>query len=254
MIRIIILGAGNVAQHLYTAFYKQKSVAIVQCYNRKGILLHPDQNPNVITQDINTLKEADVYILAISDDAINEVSKALSIRNKLVVHTSGSVSINTIHHSNRKGVFYPLQTFSIHKTVDFESIPICIETEYHTDIEILKKLAFSLTNKVYEISSEQRKMLHLAAVFVNNFTNHLFSIGDDICKEHNIPFEILHPLIIETAQKATQMNPNDAQTGPAIRNDQKTITRHQENITNISQEKIYQILTKAIQSKYGKKL
>ncbi len=254
MIRIIILGAGNVAKHLYDAFLKQKSVMIVQCYNRKGVLLHPNQDPSSITKDINTLQEADIYIIAISDDAIREVSSQIPVTNKLVVHTSGSVSIDAIHQKNRTGVFYPLQTFSNAKTVDFETIPFCLEAMHKKDIILLNKIASYLTKKVYEISSEQRKMLHLAAVFVNNFTNHLFSIGHDICREHDIPFEILYPLILETAQKITHIEPDHAQTGPALRNDIKTIKRHSDAISNTSQKEIYQILTKAIQSKYGKKL
>ncbi len=254
MIRVIILGAGNVAKHLYTAFYNQKSVNVVQCYNRKGILLHSDQNPSFITKDIDSLKEADVYILAINDDAIKQVSSSLSLTNKLVVHTSGSVSIDSICSTNRKGVFYPLQTFSKIKTIDFNSIPLCIEAQSNADIEILKKLALTLTRKVFEISSEQRKMLHIAAVYVNNFANHLFTIGQDICEEHKIPFEILHPLILETAQKITFINPDLAQTGPAMRNDINTINQHTATLTNKSQQEIYKVLTRAIQSKYGKEL
>ena len=200
------------------------------------------------------MKKADIYIIAVSDDAIQEVASQIPVSNKLVVHTSGSVSIDAIHPKNRQGVFYPLQTFSNSKTVDFSTIPFCLETVYKEDTVLLHKIALGLTKKVYEISSEQRKMLHLAAVFVNNFTNHLFSIGHDICKEHDIPFEILYPLILETAQKITHIAPDHAQTGPALRNDVKTINRQSKALTNTSQKEIYQILTKAIQSKYGKKL
>ncbi len=254
MIRVVILGAGNVAQHLYTAFYTKKSVTIVQCYNRKGVRLHPDQQKNSIINDLDKLIEADIYILAISDDAIAEISSILPFKNRLVVHTSGSVPMSYIAKNNKKGVFYPLQTFSKDIPVDYKDVPFCIEAEEKKDLKLLKELASILSEKVYQISSNQRNILHVAAVFVNNFTNHLIAVGNDICNEHDVPFEILHPLIQETTQKITQISAKQAQTGPAIRNDSKTIERHLKMLTDNSQKEIYQILTKAIQSKYGKKL
>lgn len=254
MIRVVILGAGNVAKHLYNAFIYQKQVEVIQCYNRKNLQLHPDQKRETIIKDLSLLKEADIYILAVSDDAIERVSGVLPFKNKLVVHTSGSAPVHIINDRNKRGVFYPLQTFSKDKIVDFTTIPICIEAENKTDLEILRKLAVSLSKKVYEISSEQRSILHVSAVFVNNFTNYLFSVGNDICNEHKVPFEILHPLIQETAQKVIEMDPHKAQTGPAIRKDVNTIERHLKILTNTTQQNIYTTLTKAIQSKYGKEL
>jgi len=254
MIRIIILGAGNVAQHLYTAFLKEESVTIIQCYNRKGIKIHKDQKKEDITNDLSFLKEADIYILAVSDDAIGSISSALLHTNKLVVHTSGSVPMTTIKNHNDRGVFYPLQTFSATKEVDFSSIPFCIEAERKEDVLLLKKLGQTLSKKIYEISSEQRNILHIAAVFVNNFTNHMFSVANDICSEHKVPFEILHPLIQETAKKIMYLNPEKAQTGPGIRKDTQTIERHLGILQKDSQKELYTILTQAIQSKYGKEL
>ncbi|GAA4278036.1 Rossmann-like and DUF2520 domain-containing protein [Aquimarina mytili] len=254
MIRVVLLGAGNVAQHLYTALCNQTSVEVIQCYNRKGSKLHPDQKKELVTNTLTELVDADIYILAISDDAIEEVSSNLPFTNRLVVHTSGSVPMDTIHSSNRKGVFYPLQTFSKDKTVDFSTIPFCLEAENEKDYNLLKELGVTLSQKLYKISSQQRNALHVSAVFVNNFTNHLFSIGNDICSDNDIPFEILHPLIRETADKIATMNPDNAQTGPAIRNDHKTINRHIKFLSDTTQKELYQTLTKAIQSKYGKKL
>ncbi len=254
MIRVVILGAGNVAKHLYNAFLNQKQVKVIQCYNRKNLQLHPGQKKETIIKDIHLLKDADIYVLAVSDDAIEKVSGMLPFKNKLVIHTSGSAPMQIINGANKSGVFYPLQTFSKDKIVDFATIPICIEAENKTDLDILRKLAASLSNKVYTISSEQRSVLHVSAVFVNNFTNYLFSIGSDICNEHKVPFEILHPLIQETAQKVMEMDPNKAQTGPAMRKDVNTIERHLKILTNTTQQNIYTTLTKAIQSKYGKEL
>ncbi|WP_299439012.1 DUF2520 domain-containing protein [uncultured Aquimarina sp.] len=254
MITIVILGAGNVAQHLYTAFLNQKSVTVLQCYNRKGVRLHKDQKRDTITSDLGALIKADVYILAVSDDAIEDVSNSLPFQDRLVVHTSGSVLMTDINNKNYRGVFYPLQTFSIGKDVNFSNIPFCIEADQEQDVKLLKKIASLLSKKIYDISSDQRKVLHVAAVFVNNFTNYMFSVGNEICSENKVPFEILHPLIQETAKKIVKIQPDKAQTGPAIRNDIQTIERHLEILKDNSQKELYKMLTEAIQSKYGKEL
>ena len=163
------------------------------------------------------------------------------------MHTSGGVALEKISNHNRRGVFYPLQTFTKGKAVDFKTIPICIETEFSADLKILKKIAKSISDKMYIINSEQRKALHVAAVFVNNFTNHLYQIGNQICEENNIPFEVLHPLIQETAEKIKELSPSEAQTGPALRNDTKTIEKHIDFLENPEYKKLYQLLTQSIQ-------
>ncbi len=234
MIKVVVLGNGNVATHLTKAFKKAKNVDVTKINSRK-------------TQN---LPNADVFIIAVSDDAIAEVSSKIN-KKGLVVHTSGSVSLNSLQNNGNKGVFYLLQSFSKNKKIDFSDIPFCLEVENNDDLKLLETLATSIGKKVYHINSIQRKNLHLAAVFVNNFTNHLYKIGSDICKEHQIPFEILYPLIKETATKITYLSPNKAQTGPAKRNDKKTIKNHLE-LLNHQQEKIYTMLTKSIQN--GKKL
>lgn len=140
-----------------------------------------------------------------------------------------------------------LQTFSKEKEVDFSEVPFCIETADEKDRKLLEKAAKSIGKKVYTINSEQRKAIHIAAVFVNNFTNHLYKMGKDLCEEHRIPFEVLHPLIKETASKIEILSPEKAQTGPAIRNDKKTIKKHLD-LLNKAQQKIYKVLTKSIQN------
>ncbi|MDH7446770.1 Rossmann-like and DUF2520 domain-containing protein [Aquimarina sp. 2201CG14-23] len=254
MITVVILGAGNVAQHLYAAFYIQKSIKVVQCFNRQGVKLHENQTEDTITTDLKKLADADIYILAISDDAIESVSNALPFKNRLVVHTSGSAPMQAINNANNRGVFYPLQTFSAGKEVNFSKVPFCIEADLEKDVVLLKKLAATLSQKIYDISSEQRSVLHVAAVFVNNFSNYMFSIGNEICIENNVPFEILHPLIQETAKKIVEIEPDKAQTGPAIRKDTQTIERHLSILKGNSQKELYKMLTEAIQSKYGKEL
>ena len=140
-----------------------------------------------------------------------------------------------------------LQTFTKNKKVDFSKVPFCLEAEDKNDYQLLEKLAKLLSKHIYNIDSEQRKRLHVAAVFVNNFTNHMYKIGNDICKENNIPFKILGSLIDETASKIKTLSPEKAQTGPAIRNDEETIKNHL-NLLSENKQEIYILLTKSIQN------
>lgn len=253
MTKVIIIGSGNVAQHLIKAFAKNTATELIQVYSRQKENLIHLLDSVLITTDFNELLEADLYIIAVSDDAIASVSSKLPFENRLVVHTSGSVELNTLDKKNRRGVFYPLQTFSKKKTLEFKNIPICIETEDINDYQLVEKTAKSISNNVFAINSEQRKALHVAAVFVNNFTNHLYQIGQEICQEHSVPFEILKPLILETAEKIKTLSPEEAQTGPAKRNDFSTIEAHKSFLSNENQSTIYKILTQSIQQ-HDKKL
>ena len=257
MTKVIIIGSGNVAQHLIRAFSNpillNSKIELVQVYSRQKEIISHLINLDKITSDLNTLAEADLYIIAISDDAIASVSSQLPFKNRLVVHTSGSVSLNNLDDKNRKGVFYPLQTFSKDKKIEFSVIPICLESQNEADFQLLEKVAKMISNTVLNINSEQRKALHVAAVFVNNFVNHLYQIGNDICQEHQVSFEILKPMILETAQKIMTLSPFEAQTGPAKRNDSATIEAQESFLTYENQQKIYKILTQSIQDN-GKKL
>ena len=163
------------------------------------------------------------------------------------MHTSGATSLDVLDAKNRKGVFYPLQTFSKNKEIDFSIVPLCLEAENTFDFRVLETVAKSISNAVFAINSDQRKALHVAAVFVNNFTNHLYHIGKEICGEHQVPFEILRPLIQETAEKINTLDPVDAQTGPAKRNDTNTIAAHLDYLTNENQKNIYKLITQSIQ-------
>ncbi|TRX32239.1 DUF2520 domain-containing protein [Flavobacterium sp. ZT3R18] len=253
MIKITIIGSGNVAQHLIDAFAKSNAVEIIQVFSRTQKQISPLLDSSKITNDWNTLAEADMYIIAVSDDAIASVSSQLPFENRLVVHTSGSAPLASLDDKNRKGVFYPLQTFTKGKAVDFKVIPFCLETQLESDYEILEKVARSISDSVYKIDSHQRKALHVSAVFVNNFTNYLYQLGNEICQENHVPFDILKPLILETAEKLLTLSPEDAQTGPAKRNDISTIAAHESFLSNENQSTIYKILTQSIQN-HGKKL
>ena len=253
MIKIVIIGSGNVAQHLVQAFENNAAVEIIQIYSRKENSKIAGIDTYRMVYDLAFLKEADLYIIAVSDDAIIDLAEQLPFINRLVVHTSGTAPLTAIDNKNRKGVFYPLQTFTKNKAVDFKSIPICLEAENSTDYRVLEAVAKSISNAVYPINSDQRKALHVAAVFVNNFTNHLFQIGEEVCREHQVSFEVLKPLINETVAKLNDLTPIDAQTGPAKRNDQSTIEAHLDYLTDDNQKNIYKILTQSILDN-GKKL
>jgi len=253
MIKVIILGTGNVGMHLIRVFSEAHDVELVQVYNRTKSGLKSLNNEIDTTTSLKELKEADIYILTITDDAISKFSSQLVIENKLLVHTSGSVTMDTLKSKSNRGVFYPVQTFSKETAIDFKAIPICIEAERNDDLVILEKLASTISNQVYYIDSEQRKQIHLAAVFVNNFVNHLYKIGNDICAAHAIPKSILKPLIRETSRKITHTTPLDAQTGPARRSDLQTIKSHLALVSDTNKE-IYKLLTQSIQQTYGEKL
>jgi predicted short-subunit dehydrogenase-like oxidoreductase (DUF2520 family) len=252
MINVVLLGAGNVANHLIQAFSNTENVNVIQVYNRSKAALKPFEKLTETTTSIEDLIEADVYLISVKDDAVEEVVSILKNKNALIAHTSGSVPM--FSSATRNGVFYPLQTFSKNTKVNFKEIPICLEASAKKDLILLEELAGSISEKIFTISSEQRKKLHLAAVFACNFTNHLYAIAEEICQQNQVPFEVLNSLIKETAQKATLHSPREVQTGPAIRNDQKTIRQHLEQITNADEAKIYKLLTQSIINYHGKKL
>jgi predicted short-subunit dehydrogenase-like oxidoreductase (DUF2520 family) len=254
MIRVAILGYGNVGRHLASAIHKANDVALVQIYNRSEVTLSEQVNTVPFTYNLSTLLPADVYIIALHDDAISEFSKAVIVENALVVHTSGGVPISKLSTRNKRGVFYPLQTFTKGRMVDFSVIPICIEAESKDDLKLLQKLGRSISEKVVQIDSNERAKLHVAAVFVNNFVNHLYHNAEVILSESKLDFDLLKPLILETAHKIENLSTSEAQTGPAKRNDRKTIEKHLNLLKDNKNKAIYKLLTKSIQDTYGKEL
>lgn len=246
MISVVLLGAGNVATHLYKAFSKSEDISVTQWYNRTLASISTYANEVDITDALDGLKEADIYILAVSDDSILQLSKDLPFTNRMVAHTSGSVSMHDLDKKNQIAVFYPLQTFSKDAIIDFTEVPICIEAYERENLKFLKKLAKGLGCKSHRINTEQRQALHLAAVFVNNFVNQLYRIGHETCESNGVEFDILKPLIQETAKKIQDMSPYKAQTGPAKRNDKKTIRRHLKLLENEEHKMIYELLTASI--------
>lgn len=249
MIKVVFLGFGKVNSHLCNAFHKTNEVSVVQVFNRNFIKILSPFEDIPFTDDISKIKEVDVYIIGIPDDAISAFSESLPFQNKLVVHTSGGIAMDALASKNRRGIFYPLQTFSKERKVDFKNIPICIEAENDSDLKLLKVLGKAISEKVVEISSEQRAKLHLAAVFVNNFTNHLYQISSDILKDEKLSFDLLKPLIMETAAKIETLSPEKAQTGPAKRNDVKTIEKHLHLLGNSEYSELYELFTNSLKRK-----
>lgn len=250
MIKVVLIGAGNVAFHLARVFNGSSYINLVQRYSRSD---YNDQYFDVSipkTNHINKLAIADIYIIAINDDEISPLSKQLTFTKGLVVHTAGSKPLNSLKCLANKGVFYPLQTFSKEQELNYNQIPFCIETEYSNDLNLLRSLAESISQYVYEIDYKQREKLHIAAVFANNFSNHMFKLANDICTENNIPFEILKPLILETTQKIQNLSPVEAQTGPAKRNDLEVIEKQLKQLDNNKKE-IYNLVTKSIIKTYN---
>ncbi|WP_242086389.1 Rossmann-like and DUF2520 domain-containing protein [Aestuariivivens sediminis] len=251
MISVSILGAGNVATHLYKAFEKAENITVNQWYNRSLRAITSYKTKVNITDDLNTLRESDIYILAVSDDAVAELSRQLPFENRLVLHTSGSVNVHDLDKKNRRGVLYPIQSFSKTSEIDFSQVPVCIETLHKPDYHLVKQLAVSMGSPTKKVNSDQRRSLHLAAVFVNNFTNQLYRIGHEITEAHGAEFELLKPLILETAKKVQTVSPYMAQTGPAKRGDAKTIKSHLKQLNKKQYREIYKLLTSSIQETHG---
>jgi len=253
MTKITIIGSGNVAHHLITAFQKEKHIEIVQVFVRKKNAVLPNIKKEKIISNFADFKDADLYIISVSDDAIFEVSDKLPFSKKLVVHTSGAKPIGILADKNRKGVFYPLQSFSKEKKMHFNEIPIFLETQNKKDFFLLEKTARLISGKVIAMDSEKRRALHVASVFVSNFVNYMYRIGADICTENNISFDVLKPLINEVTDKINHLSPKQAQTGPAQRGDIQTIESHIEFLKNNPENKqIYQLITQSILQKNEK--
>lgn len=253
MITLSLLGAGNVGTHLFDAFNKAKDIDVKQWYARDIEQIYDYNNVVAITDELNDLEPADIYVLAVSDDAIAELSSKLPFEDRLVVHTSGSLNIHELDRKHRRGVLYPLQTLSKGNYVDFAKVPLCIEAFIKEDLEILKTVAKYVGSPFFKINTEQRQTLHLAAVFVNNFNNQIYRVAHEICESKNIEFEVLKPLIQETANKIEHLSPYQAQTGPAMRRDKKTLKRHLKLIESEHHKAIYKLLTQSIQkTHYGK--
>ena len=247
--QIVLIGSGNVAFHLAKAF-TEAQIPISQIFGRNTTELQKISEQFSIPFSTETLADADLYIISVSDSSIAEVSALIKNKNVLVAHTSGSVSREALSGNFRKSVFYPLQTFSKSKNLDYSKIPFFIDAENENDEEILKNLASKISKNVMLANDEKRKYIHLTAVFACNFVNHLFARAKEISDSQGIPFDYFLPLIDETTQKIHELEPKLAQTGPAIRNDEKVLKLHESLLTDEEKLKIYKTLNESIKKMY----
>ena len=247
---MVILGSGNIASHLGKAFYTQGH-RILQVYSRNGdraralasaLHANPVNTPAEITGD------ADLYVIAVTDHAIAEVAAQLPLTSTaIVVHCSGATDITVLHRFPFRGVIYPVQSLNKEVETPLQNIPFGVEGNNAETTSQLLTLMQCVSSKSFTCNSQQRLALHIGAVFANNFSNVLFQIAYDILKKHNLPFDLLKPLIVETAQKVQRQVPKDVQTGPAKRGDVETIEKHLEFISkNQHWVKIYQQLSEEI--------
>lgn len=236
--KINIIGRGNVATHLTTAFNGKAEINIVNPRSLEGL----DKN-------------AEFSIISVTDNAIGQVAVALPETSGIIVHTSGSTSIQVLDCRKEKtGVFYPLQTFTKGVELDYSEIPFLIEAKDNETQKALMSLASIISNNVRSADSETRKILHIASVFACNFTNHLWAIAEKLLTENGMDFNIIRPLLKETLRKTRDLSPFDAQTGPAVRRDSKTIDAHLSLLESDRELKnIYQVLTSSIISSHYKK-
>ena len=252
MMKVTLIGAGNLATQLGKSL-KKAGVIISQVYSRTedsartlGELLEAEW-----LTDIKALRdEADIYIFSVKDsvlcELISEVCKGRG--DKLFLHTAGSMTMSCFEgKALHYGVFYPMQTFSKAKDVDFERIPVFIEGNSIETEDVIRSLANKLSQRVIRLSSADRKYLHLAAVWACNFTNYCYTVASDILGEHGIPFDVMLPLINETTEKIQKISPKEAQTGPAVRGDRNVMSKQLELMNGKEDlQELYKMLSKGI--------
>ena len=246
MKNIVLIGSGNVATHLGLSLihqgYKIKQVWSSQLRNADILAKKLNSTP---TDTLNNLKDADLYIVAVKDDSLESLIQQLNVNN--IMHTSGSIGLEVFDNKfENYGVFYPLQAFNKEVSLDFAKTPICIEANNKLFENELLNIGNNLSGKVVTMSSEQRKQLHIAAVFSCNFTNHMFTISDTILAKSDIDFKLLLPLINQTVIKLNKNKPSRMQTGPAKRKDKKVIRSHINNISDKKTKEIYKLISNSI--------
>jgi len=248
--QIVFIGAGNLATHLSLAL-REKDLSICQVCSRTEISaknLAKKLDSGYTTDPGGITTDADIYFITLRDEVYNEVLPHVRFGDKLVVHCSGSLPLSAISkYAKNTGVFYPLQTFSKERSVDFSEIPVFVEAGSKDNENLLLNLAGRISHIVRVLDSEKRLYIHIAAVFACNFVNYLYSVASDIVKSKEISFDLLKPLIRETAMKVHEMEPFRAQTGPAVRFDQNTILSHLKALEDYPEyRELYDILSQSI--------
>lgn len=247
--KIVIIGSGNVAFHLAKAF-TQNNIEVSQIFGRNEVELNKISEELNIPYSTKELADADLYLISVSDAAVEQVSDLIKTEKALVAHTSGSLPIEILKGNYRKASFYPLQTFSKTKNLDYSKIPFFIETENQIDEKSLFELASIISENVETSDYEKRKYIHLTAVFACNFVNHLFARAKEIADSQDLDFNYFIPLIDETVEKIHHLEPKLAQTGPAVRGDERILKLHEDLITDEEHLKIYQLMNESIKKMY----
>ena len=256
--KIALIGAGNLAIVLGHALYNAKH-DIVQVYSRTMAAAKQlaERLNAVPTDDLETItNDADLYIIALKDSVLDEViGKICPNRNeKLFVHTAGSMPIDVFRgRTERYGVLYPMQTFSKTRIVDFRNIPVFVEANSISTMQTIIEIAQSVSDNVQELSSADRRHLHLAAVWACNYVNHCYDLAAEVLQKVGLPFDVMLPLTDETARKVHELSPREAQTGPAIRYDENIIEAQMQLMNNNPKaRKIYELMAKSIHEKSKK--
>lgn len=252
--KVVIVGSGNVATHLSLALASLDGIEICQVYSpteAHAEILAERLNCDFVTDPTQIRKDADVYLFALKDQALETVIRAVPANNGLWLHTSGSMPMQVFAgYTERYGVLYPLQTFSKSREISFRGIPLFIECHREEDKNCLEELARRLSGKVCELSSEKRRSLHLAAVFACNFTNHIYALAEEILAKEGLSRDYLFPLIDETAAKVHELPAQEAQTGPAIRYDENIINKHLGMLADDPDvQTLYRLLSQSIHKK-----
>lgn len=254
--RFVIVGAGNVAQHFANSL-SSSGFEIIQVYSRTELSaksLASKYNCSFTTEINNISDEADIYLFMLSDTGIIEKVKSFPHKNKIMLHTSGSISVDIFKDlTDNYGVFYPFQTFRKEISVDFKKTPICIEASNQSIEKVLRELSAKLGCESYYMNSEKRQALHVAAVFACNFMNHSVHLGEHLLDKYNIPRELLKPLLEQSFSNILSYSASKSQTGPAIRKDDKIIKSH----LNLLKDdellvKLYETITQSIIEKNHK--
>jgi predicted short-subunit dehydrogenase-like oxidoreductase (DUF2520 family) len=247
--QIVFIGAGNVATHLAEAC-KESGNEIVQVYSRtmeSATLLAGKTGAMPIHELKQISPDADLYLFSVKDDVLPSVIQQMPHTGGVWAHTAGSLPMQLFAaRTTEYGVIYPLQTFSKQRKIDFASIPLFIEGSSPDTTLLLEELARTLSRNVRHLSGEKRRYLHLAAVYACNFVNHMYTLAAEITGKEDIPFELLIPLITETAAKVTEMTPQAAQTGPAVRFDEAVMQSHLSLLTDQQMKDIYILISKNI--------
>lgn len=247
-LQVVFIGAGNVATHLSKEF-ADAGADIPQTIRKSASAVGKKFSKTAQADIKNINKDADIYVICVPDDSIPAVVKAMPNVKGIVVHTSGSVPMNVLKKFPSHGVFYPLQSFSKDHKVTVNAYAICIEASSQQAAEDLMECAGGISKNAYLLDSKQRETVHLAAVFANNFSNHMFVIAEQILRAKKLPLEVIKPLILETAFKLVDSDAKSSQTGPAKRGDSKTMKRH---LTMLKSDdelvKLYKSISKQIAS------